>query len=177
MNPIHRVLLILLATCVPMSIGGCATMGSRVSAFLQCKSAAHQAKQQMRQDELEALKAEIEADRKACLAERQMELAQRRAQSEQRSCQSRSQYEESVRTQLGLDLDQRVKIGQLQVNTEHLQQLLEERERDHADRMHVYKQLKDQQTRSQFEQWKQAQMEGPWTPHAGWAQVQHGPSI
>jgi hypothetical protein len=153
---ISRAIFVVLISTLLLSSSGCV----RWNAYLQCKAATRQAKQQFKQEELEAKKEEIEAERKAMLAERKMELARRRAECDDRTCQVRSQYEESVRTQLGLDLDQRVKIGQLQVNSEELQQLLQERERDHADRMKVYKQLKDQQLKSQFDQWRQAQTGG-----------------
>ncbi|WLD13491.1 hypothetical protein [Planctellipticum variicoloris] len=151
---------------------GCASMAARWNAYLECKAEKHVARNEFRQSELEALKQELELERAAIRAQREAELAALKAErehelaclqadAEKQNCQLRSQYEESVRTQLGLDLDQRITIGQLQVNPEELQQLLEERERDHADRMRVYKQLKEQQARSQFEQWKQAQLAGP----------------
>jgi hypothetical protein len=153
-----RALSLLFTFWLLISSIGCVTTAARISAYLQCKSEDHLARQQFHQDELEAKKAHLEAERRAMLAERQMELAQRRAECDKRSCQMQSQYEESIRTQLGLDLDQRIKVGQIQVNTAELQQLLEERERDHADRMRVYKQLKQQQSQAQFQQWKQAQL-------------------
>lgn len=65
---------------------------------------------------------------------------------------------EPMHTQLGLGLDQKVDIGQLQVNANELQKLLTERERDHADRMRTYNQLREGQPWDQLDQWKQTQM-------------------
>lgn len=169
MYSVPRSILIGCFCCVPTFASGCSAIAARLNAHTQCKAETRAATQEFRQEErvaleearqkeLECLKAQLECERKALAAERDLQLAQMRAQSEEKSCKVASQYEESVRTQLGLDLDQRVKIGQLQVNTTDLQKMLAERERDHAERMRHYNQLKSEQQRAQLENWKRAQM-------------------
>lgn len=144
---------------------GCASMAARWNAYLECKAEKHVARNEFRQSELEALKQELEleraairaqreADLAALKAEREHELACLQADAEKQNCQLRSQYDESVRTKLGMDLDQRVKIGQMQVNMDQLKQLVAERERDYNERMEIYKALKDQEKKAQLDNYR-----------------------
>jgi hypothetical protein len=148
------VLLTSLALC------GCTACAQRWAAYQQCKADERLSKQKILAEDLETLKEELEAERRAIQAERELELACDRADAEKRACQAKSQYDESVRTKLGLDLDQRVQVGQLQVNMPEMQRLMAERQRDYAERMRTYNQLKAQERQQATQAWKEAQL-GP----------------
>jgi hypothetical protein len=141
------------------SLCGCTACAQRWAAYQQCKADERLSKQQILAEDLQSLKEELEAERRAIQAERELELACDRADCEKRACQLRSQYDESVRTKLGLDLDQRVQVGQLQVNMPEMQRLMAERERDYADRMRTYNQLKAAERERATREWKQSHME------------------
>lgn len=150
---------------------GCAGTAARLSAYFDCKAATHAARleaRQLRLDaikeenamELEAIRAEHQAALSALKSQRSHELACLRASTEKENCALKSQYDESIRTNLGLDLDQRLSVGQVQVNMDELRSLLTERDRLHAEQMEVYNALRDNQRKAQIEQWK-PQVNGP----------------
>jgi hypothetical protein len=112
------------------TLTGCASWNARWGAFLQACADEHALKAEEAQDRLEALKAELEAERKAIRRERELDLAALRAENEKRDCKNKSQFEESVRTKIGLDVDHQLSLGQLQVNVEELKKLLEQREKE-----------------------------------------------
>jgi len=143
-----------------IALSGCTACSQRWAAYQQCKADERLSKQKILAEDLELLKEELEAERRAIQAERDLELACDRADCEKRACQARSQVDESVRTKVGLDLDQRVQVGQLQVNMPELERLMAERERDYAERMRTFNQLKAQERQRATEAWKREQM-GP----------------
>jgi hypothetical protein len=142
---------------IAVCLTGCSSFGERCSMFLQCRADKKAHKKQLRADELQALKMELEAERRALQAEREFEMARRTALADKRSCQFLSQYDESVRTNVGLDLDQRVRIGQMQVNMPELQRLMATREEDYAHQIRAYEALKQHQKQQAFQAWEQAQ--------------------
>jgi hypothetical protein len=155
-----RILAMTLSILAPLAFSGCSAFSARLSSYLQCKAENRAAKEKYRLEELEALKQCLDAERRAITAEREMELAQQAADCNRKECKIRSQYEESIRTQLGLDLDQRVTFGQIQVNESELHELLKVREAAYNERMADYRDLKNAQARLQGERWLAAQSGG-----------------
>ncbi|MFN0051503.1 MAG: hypothetical protein ACKV0T_04885 [Planctomycetales bacterium] len=141
-------------------LSGCAGFAARCTAYAQCKADERAHRQKLLAEQLEALKEDLEAERQAIAAERELEIARERAECEKRTCVARNQYDESVRTKLGLDLDQRVKVGQMQVNLPELQRLMAEREQDYAERMRAFNEAKNQQKQAETEAYKSSLM-GP----------------
>lgn len=112
------------------ALSGCASWNARWGAFLQACADERALKLEEAQDRLEVLKAELEVERKAIREERQLDLAALRAENEKRECQNKSQFEESVRTKIGLDVDHKLELGQLQVNVDELKKLIEQNDRE-----------------------------------------------
>ena len=125
-------------------MSGCASFNARIAAFMQCRAEERVQQAHLCQQKLEMLKAELEQERESIRQEREMELQALHAETErQRDC-ARGKVDESVRTKVGIDLDQRVKLGQLQVDMNKLQQIMEEREADFQFRKKLYDDMKDQ---------------------------------
>lgn len=136
------------AVILPIA-SGCAVVAARLNAFWEYKAERCAVAEDMAMRDLEAAKAELDADTRALQAEHEYELALLQADAEKRACNVRSQLDESVRTKLGLDFDQRMHVGQMQVDMNELRSLLEQRERDYADKMHQYTRAQSQYTAAQ----------------------------
>jgi len=138
-----------LALLVLLAPTGCAAMGARWAAYRECKVEHHAAKNEARQIELEALKQELALEQEAIRAHREAKLAALKAQREHelaclqeeadrsRQCML-NQTEESIRTTLGVGMDQRISLGQLQVNMDEMKRLMEERDAEYNYRMKLY---------------------------------------
>lgn len=151
-----------------MFANGCASVATipsriaqRVTDFVHAVDDDWKTLHQIQDARRDALKEELQADREAALAcelaelnaerealrgEQQYRAEALRADTEQRREDMSKNFDESVRTKLGLNLDQRVKMGQLQVDTQKLQSLTEERDRDFQFRNKLYQDaLRDQE--------------------------------
>lgn len=161
MNRTCRVGLLMIAVS---GVGGCKTIAQtpgliiqRVSDFVHCIDDDFQSHEEIKEAERQAIKEELNADRKANLAcelaeinadrenlrtEQDYRVQALKAESDRRQDESRRQFDESVRTKLGLNLDQRVKVGQLQVDVDKLKQLVESRDKEHQLRMKLYEEAR-----------------------------------
>lgn len=148
----NRVLMAMVG-CLVMSNLGCVVV-RRVGAFIEtrkemCATRAdiYDAKtdlcveQQKLQQDACAAQAQMELEK--CRAQFQQELAEMRAGMELQKEEVRGQFRERLRSNLALNLDQHVEVGQLQVNTEQLKQLIEERDKEHKDASQLYERLED----------------------------------
>lgn len=158
MGIMQRVILATLGLMVIAGATGCAAAGARWQAFLQCRAERRLLAQQMALEEIRAMKEAIHAEDRAILAEHELELARMQTDAEKRACLLRSQYDESVRTKLGMDFDQRIQVGQLQVNMDEMRRLMEERERDYREQMRRYE---DELARQQATQTRAQNQPGP----------------
>ncbi|NQV23535.1 MAG: hypothetical protein HQ518_04120 [Rhodopirellula sp.] len=146
------VLLVSCAGCTSTSQIPSRAIG-HISDFVQNADQKLLARMAARDVEQEALKAELKADREAELACRLAEInaerddirrsqeyraAALRADTDRRREAQKQDFDESVRTSLGLQLEQRVKLGQLQVNMEQLAAVLDSREKDFEYRKRIY---------------------------------------
>jgi len=105
-----------------------------VNDYVEVKSRIHEEKMKGKHEDhlakLEEEEAKVDAlrlTRQAYHAERLAEKANWEAEQEALEDSIRAQRKDSVRTDLGLRLDQRVRMGQLQVNVQALEKLLAER--------------------------------------------------
>jgi hypothetical protein len=132
---------LLVAGSVLLTSQGCAAVRTRWHAFCQDRAESALLAQQMHIEETRAIKEQLQAQRSALKAEQQRELAQLSYEAEREECQVRSQMDESVRTKVELDFDQRYQLGQLQVNMDEMRRLLDEREADYQHQLDAYTQV------------------------------------
>ncbi len=123
-----------LIICAP----GCSVISARWHAFFQDQAERRLLAQQLALEEVRAVQSHLDDEKLALKEEHDLELARLHADLEKQRCQVRSQYDESLRTKIGMDLDQRIQVGQLQVNMEEMRRLMEERDRDYTERMREY---------------------------------------
>ncbi|MEI8378574.1 MAG: hypothetical protein WCJ09_00505 [Planctomycetota bacterium] len=91
----------------------------------------------------DACAAQAQMEIEKCRAQFQQELAELRAGVELEKEEVRSQFRERLRSNLALNLDQHVDVGQLQVNTEELKKLIEERDKEHKEAAQIYERLEN----------------------------------
>jgi hypothetical protein len=95
--------------------------------------------------ERERMKAAVRAsEQRARREERNSEMEARIAHSHADCQNSRRQVEQVVHSELGLGLDQRVRIGQLQVDGEKLKQLLAQRDKELQEANKLYEEIDKQ---------------------------------
>lgn len=164
--------ILLLLAVVPAS--GCASVASipsriaqRVTDFVHSVDEDWKTLHEIEDARRAALKEELQADREAALAcelaelnaekaalraEQDYRTEALRADTERRREAVRDQFDESVRTKLGLNLEQRIKLGQLQVDTEQLRALMDSREKNYQFRKRLYEEaLHDREIEDQAE--------------------------
>ncbi len=148
----HQVWVVLVG-CLIMSNSGCVVV-RRIGAMIEtrkemCATRAdiYDAKtdlrieQQKMQQDACAAQAQMEIEK--CRAQFQQELAELRAGMELEKEEVRGQFRERLRSNLALNLDQHVEVGQLQVNTDELKKLIDERDKEHKDAAQLYERVED----------------------------------
>jgi hypothetical protein len=98
-----------------------------------------------RAEKLAAKQEALEADVECCRSER---LQQQEALTDR--------YEESLRSQLGLSLDQKLVLGQLQVDEEKLESLLKQRRKQQEALQKIYDEVEDERQEQMIEYVREA---------------------
>ena len=144
--------------CAALPIG--AELSNRVSDFVtsvhERQQLAIDAMRMRRQATVEELRVENDRIRD----EIKDETERRRAEALMERDALRTQYDEKIHTQLGVQVSQQFQLGQLQVDEKQLKELLEQREKEHEALTEAYNVLeKDRQHRLRQQYLRQAQAE------------------
>ena len=129
---------------------GCASIAraparaaQRVTDYVQCVEEECALKDRQRQMQRQALLDEIAAEREEEIAELETRRQALKAEQELHRENLRNQTQESLQSKLSLNFDQSVRVGQLQVNTEQLKALIDQREKDHQALSKFYDEMEE----------------------------------
>lgn len=122
---------------------GCATTAQYMSHWAESADARTKQRAEFRDIEQEARKMALESERAARMAELEKD----------RECLQRK-TEESVRSKLAFNVDQKFDVGQLQVNQDELERLMDRRKKEHEELSKLTQELNDKARREYIQQLK-----------------------
>ena len=122
---------------------GCSIV-SRVSAFIDCKVEKKHLMAEQRQLEIEAMRHQRALEREALRTQSHNERESLTAQHDLDVQASQNQFKDRIKTKLALDLDQKLDVGELQVDEKKLAEMLQKRSEEREALKKTYDAFNDQ---------------------------------